>query len=165
MSAVLALDLGMTTGYAHQIDDRRKSGTINLRGTKKAPMSYGASLYLFAQRVRDFVTACDGEPVTICYEDVRRHLGTRAAHVYGALEGQLHYIAHEEAPQITLKTYSVQQIKQRATGRCVAGKDEMLAAAKMRWTWCKTHDEADALWLLDLELLQHSPESMTKGTT
>lgn len=152
---VLALDLGMTTGYAHEIDGTVQSGTIKLSGTKKCPMSYGESLCVLRESVLGFCYSSDGGlgiSTTICYEDVRRHMGTRAAHVYGALEGVLHLLAYDEAPRITLHSYSVQQIKQRATGRCVAGKDEMLAAAKARWPWCKNHDEADALWLLDLEL-------------
>lgn len=164
MNPVLALDLGMTTGYAHCIVGGRGSGIIKLNGTKKRPMTYGASLFLFLERVRGFIYACDGAPVTICYEDVRRHLGTRASHVYGALEGLLHTIEQEQYPQITLRTYSVQQIKQHATGRCVASKDEMLAAAQMRWTWCKTHDEADALWLLDLELTANKSTEQERTT-
>jgi Holliday junction resolvasome RuvABC endonuclease subunit len=43
------------------------------------------------------------------------------------------------------------EIKRHATGKGNAGKPDMVAAAKKKWPHktIASHDEADALWLLD----------------
>ena len=48
-------------------------------------------------------------------------------------------------------TPQARDIKLHATGKGNADKDAMVAAAEARWgVICRTDDEADALWLLDL---------------
>jgi Holliday junction resolvasome RuvABC endonuclease subunit len=46
--------------------------------------------------------------------------------------------------------YSPSEIKKKATGKGMASKDIMLAKARERWANVEDHNQADALWLLDL---------------
>jgi Holliday junction resolvasome RuvABC endonuclease subunit len=85
-------------------------------------------------------------PKFIAYEEVRRHLGTDAAHVYGGLLATLTAWCDEaKLPYIGVP---VATIKRCATGKGNADKDAMLAAAQTRWPAAdiRTHDEADAAW-------------------
>ena len=85
--ALLALDLGTTTGWALRASDGLiTSGTASFR-----PSRYdgGGMRYL---RFTNWLTELDqlsGPIAAIWYEEVRRHVGTDAAHVYGGLMATL----------------------------------------------------------------------------
>ena len=85
--AILALDLGTTTGWALRAPDGLiTSGTVSFR-----PSRYdgGGMRYL---RFTNWLTELDqlsGPIAAIWYEEVRRHVGTDAAHVYGGLMATL----------------------------------------------------------------------------
>ena len=83
----------------------------------------------------------------VVYEEVRRHLGTDAAHVYGGLLSVLQVEC--ETRGIAYQGVPVATIKRHATGKGNADKAAMVAAAQVRWPHAKNHDESDALWLLD----------------
>jgi Holliday junction resolvasome RuvABC endonuclease subunit len=139
---VLALDLGLHCGYAiYDTIHPPHSGVLRLRASRRD--NYGAALCAFASFLRYHPTH------VIAYERVRRHQGTRAAHVYGALEGVLAMHAWTHG-HIRIMPVEVAHIKRHATGRGNATKQMMLATARDRWPSCATHDEADALWILDL---------------
>ena len=84
---MLALDLGTTTGWALRAHDGLiTSGTVSFR-----PSRYdgGGMRYL---RFTNWLTELDqlsGPIAAIWYEEVRRHVGTDAAHVYGGLMATL----------------------------------------------------------------------------
>ena len=84
---MLALDLGTTTGWALRAHDGLiTSGTVSFR-----PSRYdgGGMRYL---RFTNWLTELDqlsGPIAAIWYEEVRRHAGTDAAHVYGGLMATL----------------------------------------------------------------------------
>jgi hypothetical protein len=76
---VLALDLGTTTGWALQAADGLiTSGTVSFR-----PSRYdgGGMRYLRFRSWLDQVAADAGGLAAIYFEEVRRHVGTDAAHL------------------------------------------------------------------------------------
>lgn len=86
-------------------------------------------------------------PLRLAYEEVRKHMGTDAAHIYG---GIIATIAREcEERQLPYVAIPVGTIKKLATGNGRADKTVMCSAAAARWpaaTALVTDDEADALW-------------------
>jgi hypothetical protein len=83
---------------------------------------------------------------TVYFEEVRRHAGVDAAHVYGGLMATLttwcehHNIAYQGVP--------VGTIKKHATGKGNAGKGEVIAAMRLLGHPVTDDNEADALALL-----------------
>lgn len=84
----------------------------------------------------------------IAFEAVRRHLGTDAAHVYGALMGTLQMWGDRE--KVPYQGIPVQEIKKFWTGKGNANKDAMVAEAVRRGFNPADDNEADALALLHL---------------
>lgn len=81
----------------------------------------------------------------IYFEEVHRHAGTDAAHVYGGLMAIL--TAWCEERSIPYQGIGVGTIKKHATGKGNAGKPEMIEAAKRRGHAPKDDNEADAICL------------------
>jgi Holliday junction resolvasome RuvABC endonuclease subunit len=90
----------------------------------------------------------------VYFEEVRRHLGVDAAHVYGGLMATL--TAWCEQHQIPYLGVPVGTIKRHATGRGNAGKAEVIAAMKTRGFAVRDDNEADALALLHWALAQEA---------
>jgi hypothetical protein len=138
---VLALDLGTTTGWAlRALDGLITSGTVSFR-----PSRYdgGGMRYL---RFTNWLTELDqlsGPIAAIWYEEVRRHAGTHAAHVYGGLMATL--TAWAELRGVPYAGVPVGTIKRHATGQGNAGKQAMVAAARAREFNPIDDNEADAL--------------------
>ena len=86
-SCILALDLGTTTGWALRGHDGLiTSGTTSFRPGR---FDGGGMRYL---RFTNWLTEIDrlsGPIAAIWFEEVRRHVGTDAAHVYGGLMATL----------------------------------------------------------------------------
>ena len=138
---VLALDLGTTTGWATRLNGQVFSGTVSLK-----PSRYdgGGVRYLRFTRWLDEMAA---EPLgAVYFEEVRRHAGTDAAHVYGGLMATL--TAWCELRGIPYEGVPVGTIKKHATGKGNANKDAMIAAARARGFDPKDDNEADALAIL-----------------
>jgi Holliday junction resolvasome RuvABC endonuclease subunit len=88
----------------------------------------------------------------IAYEEVRRHLGTDAAHVYGGLLGCMQTFALDHG--LEYEGHTVQAIKTFATGKGNASKEAMLATVR-EWGHKPTDDnEADAIVLCRMVLAQ-----------
>ncbi len=88
-----------------------------------------------------------GREVVVVFEEVRRHLGTDAAHMYGGLLATATAWCERQEPAVPYTSAGVGTIKKGATGKGNASKDEMIAAAETRWgVRCESDDEADALW-------------------
>ena len=119
---ILALDLGTTTGWAlRALDGLITSGTVSFR-----PSRYdgGGMRYL---RFTNWLTELDqlsGPIAAIWYEEVRRHVGTDAAHVYGGLMAtltawaELRGVPYQGVPVGTIKTARHRQ------GQCRQGGDD-----------------------------------------
>ncbi|KND17230.1 phage related protein [Pannonibacter phragmitetus] len=142
--AILALDLGTTTGWAIRGPDGLiNSGTISLR-----PGRYdgGGMRYL---RFTNWLTEIDrlsGPIAAIWFEEVRRHVGTDAAHLYGGFLATL--TAWCEREGVAYQGVPVGTIKRFATGKGNAGKDAVVAAVRARGFSPADDNEADAIAIL-----------------
>ena len=151
--AVLALDLGTTTGWALQSRDGGiTSGTITFKPTR---FEGGGMRFL---RFKRWLTEIkqSGEINAVYFEEVRRHVGVDAAHAYGGFLATL--TAWCEHHQIPYQGVPVGTIKKHATGKGNASKDEMVASARARGHAPADDNEADALALLHWAIEQHALE-------
>jgi len=142
--ALLALDLGTTTGWALRgADGTIVSGTVSFR-----PSRYdgGGMRYLRFRSWLDQFAEDAGGIGAIHYEEVRSHAGTDAAHVFGGLLATL--TAWAEQHSIAYQGTPVGTIKRHVTGRGNAGKDAVIAAVCARGFAPADDNEADALAIL-----------------
>lgn len=142
------LDLGSKFGWASVTNfNVRMSASVDMRPRKHE--NWSARFHKF----RDVLNQLHGaEPVTdIWYEEVRRHEGTDAAHIYGGFIANLGQWAEEHGAAIT--GVPVGTIKKFATGRGNASKSEMLLACSEKFGVIPSDDnEADAVALRELVL-------------
>jgi Holliday junction resolvasome RuvABC endonuclease subunit len=144
MRAVVAIDLGTTTGWAvRSANGQIASGTVTFRPGR---FEGGGMRYL---RFRRWIAeVLDGEkPEAVHFEEVRRHAGTDAAHVYGGMLAEL--TAECELRGVPYQGVSVGTIKRHATGKGNAPKEAMVAAVRALGFSPADDNEADALALLD----------------
>ena len=140
-SPLLALDLGTTTGWAlRRADGQVLSGTASF---KPGRYEGGGMRYLRFSRWLDEVAAGAG---VIWFEEVRRHAGTDASHIYGGLMATL--TAWAELRGVPYEGVPVGSIKKHATGKGNADKTAMIAAAVARGFSPVDDNEADAIALL-----------------
>jgi len=141
---LLAIDLGTTTGWAlRSTDGLITSGTVSFR-----PSRYdgGGMRYLRFQNWLAEMDRLSGPITTIFYEEVRRHIGTDAAHVFGGLLATL--TAWAELRGIPYGGVPVGTIKKFATGKGNANKAAMMTAARARGFSPVDDNEADAIAIL-----------------
>jgi hypothetical protein len=144
LPAVLALDLGVTTGWALRgRDGHITSGTAEFRNDRW--QGGGMRFLRFRQWLTEVKQASCGLD-RLVFEEVRSHAGTDAAHLYGGWLAILtawcehHVIPYEGVPVGTIKRF--------ATGKGNADKAAMVAAMKARGFNPADDNEADALALL-----------------
>lgn len=141
---ILALDLGQNLGWAL----RRRDGQIYFGTERFKPDRFsggGMVLLRFRNWLQTLNATSEGIDVVV-FEEVRRHLGTTAAHVYGGFLGQLSVWA--ESQGIPYQGVPVGTIKHHVTGRGNASKEDVTRAV-MDLGFSPTDDnEADALALL-----------------
>lgn len=149
---VLAIDAATKTGWAHS------SGASGVWNLKTYPdESTGMKLIRFESKLREIIRGVGVD--VIVFEAVSVASG-KAANLSGtklgaALTGIIQRVC-EEPNSPECKSYNLQTIKAHAL-RGKEGprdKDAMLDAAKNRWTDIdiEDHNQADALWMLDLAL-------------
>jgi hypothetical protein len=165
---ILALDLGTTTGWAL----RSANGPVahGFVSFKSQRFEGGGMRYLRFGRWLADMLALSGSQTgsqtnlagigTIYFEEVRRHLGVDAAHVYGGLLATL--TAWCEHHQIPYQGVPVGTIKRHATGKGNAGKAEVIAAMKALGHPVTDDNEADALALLHWALAQGADPALGK---
>ena len=150
-SCILALDLGTTAGWALcSHDGLITSGTVNFRPGR---FDGGGMRYL---RFTNFLTELDrlsGPIAAIWFEEVRRHAGTDAAHIYGGLMATL--TSWAELRGVPYEGVPVGTIKRHATGKGNAPKEAMIAAALARGFSPADDNEADAIAILLWALESH----------
>ena len=144
MSVILALDLGTQTGWALiGADDQVDSGTVSFAPRKgEGP---GMRFARFRRWLIDLKSA-HGQIDAVYYEDVRRHIGTTAAHIYGGFLAVLAMWAGHHG--IPCTGVGVGVIKKHATGNGAAKKPAMIAAMRERGYAVMDDNAADALALL-----------------
>jgi Holliday junction resolvasome RuvABC endonuclease subunit len=147
--AILSLDLGTTTGWAMQL----AGGVIESGTTSFRPSRYdgGGMRYL---RFRGWLAsiAADAAGIeAIYFEEVRRHIGTDAAHLYGGFLATL--TAWCEQNSIPYEGVPVGTIKRHVTGKGNADKTAVVEAIRARGFKPADDNEADAiailLWAID----------------
>lgn len=141
---LLAIDLGTTTGWALKSQGGLiTSGTVSFR-----PSRYdgGGMRYLRFQNWLSEMDRLAGPIATIWFEEVRRHAGTDAAHVFGGLMATL--TAWAEMQSVPFQGTPVGTIKKHATGKGNANKAAMIAAARARGFSPADNNEADAIAIL-----------------
>jgi len=142
--AVLALDLGTTTGWAVRLTDGSiASGTAAFRPSR---FEGGGMGWLRFRHWLDSMAASAGPLGSVVFEEVRRHAGTTAAHGYGGFLA--HLTAWCESAGVPYQGVPVGTIKRFATGKGNAGKDAVIAAMRARGFAPADDNEADALALL-----------------
>ncbi len=143
-TTILALDLGTTTGWAlAQTDAQITSGSQSFKPQR---FEGGGMRFLRFKRWLTDIKQCSSDISLIVFEEVRRHAGVDAAHVYGGFMGQL--TAWCEHHQIPYEGVPVGTIKKHATGKGNASKDQMIQAMQARNHSVVDDNEADALALL-----------------
>ncbi len=150
-TCVLALDLGTTTGWA--LKTRNGQIVHGFMSFKPQRFEGGGMRYLRFKRWLSEVPAFADEIQSVYFEEVRRHNGVDAAHVYGGLMATLttwceHYnIPYQGVP--------VGTIKKHATGKGNASKTEVIAAMRALGHPVTDDNEADALailhWAIDTQ--------------
>ena len=138
---ILALDLGAKCGWAV---NEKVNNVLNLKPTRFS--SAGTKFLDFENFLN--INLKQNEIELVAYEEVRRHIGTDAAHAYGGYQAILqkvclnHFIEYKGVP--------VGTIKKHATGKGNASKEEMIVAANKFYPSINIKDDnhADALCLL-----------------
>ena len=100
-------------------------------------------------RFTNWLTEIDrlsGPIAAIWFEEVRRHAGTDASHIYGGLMATL--TAWAELRGVPYEGVPVGTIKRHATGKGNADKDAMIAAVRARGFSPADDNEADAIAIL-----------------
>ena len=148
--AILALDLGTHTGWALRgRDGAITSGTISFRPGRFE--GAGMTFLRFRGWLEEIAGLARGLD-TVVFEEVRRHAGTTAAHIYGGFLAHLTaWCEHERVPY---RGVPVGTITRHATGTGNAVKEAVIAAMTAKGHAPADDNEADALAILHWALAQ-----------
>ena len=153
MLNILALDLGTNTGWAllqqpkATAGYRVTSGTINLKNDR---FQGGGMRFLRFRNWLDEISQCSGGIDTVYFEEVRRHLGVDAAHVYGGFLATLTAWCEEAKPHgLPYQGVPVSHIKHQVTGKGNASKQCVIEAVRAIGYKPQDDNEADALALIE----------------
>lgn len=147
MSRFLCVDLGTTTGYAVGDNSAMISGVWKLKhGRFEGGGMRFVKFRTMLNELRDAFPA--SSPIThVFFEEVRRHQGVDAAHVYGGLMAVLTGWCEEQ--KLSYSGVPVGTIKSHWTGKGNASKDMMMAEAHRRNLNPVDDNEADAIAIFD----------------
>jgi hypothetical protein len=143
-AAILALDIGTTTGWAlRNLRGRILSGTADFKPHR---FEGGGMRYLRFERWLDGTLRLAGDVEAVYFEEVRRHIGVDAAHAYGGFLAAVtawceeHAIAYQGVPVGTIKRF--------IAGKGNADKAAVIAAVRERGFSPADDNEADAIAIL-----------------
>lgn len=140
MGALLALDLGTNTGYCVGA----REGALASGAASFKPGRYDGGGMRFVRFRKWLDDLQESYPIDrVAFEEVRRHAGTDAAHVYGGLMATLQSWAEDRS--IPYEGIPVGTIKRSFTGNGAASKDLMITEAVKRGFAPGSSDEADAI--------------------
>ncbi len=146
-SHILALDLGTLCGWAVY----QKNGVLLSGVWDFSPHRFegGGMRFVRFRRELEIIYEAFPQLEAIYFEEVRRHLGTTAAHIYGGFTGHLEFWCEERKPKMPYQGIPVGTIKKYACHKGNVGKPEMLAAAQRKWPgrFFKDDNEVDACWI------------------
>ena len=140
---ILALDLGTTTGWAIHADGAINSGTV---GFKPGRFEGGGMRFLRFRGWLAELSSSTGGIGAVYSEEVRRHAGVDAAHVYGGFLATL--TSWAEHSSIPYSGVPVGTIKRHATCKRNADKAAVIEAMRALGHQPADDNEADALALL-----------------
>lgn len=146
MKRILGLDLGTTTGFAVGSEAHMVSGTWNL---KQGRYDGGGMRFVkFRTRLNEMHAAYPLD--CVFFEEVRRHLGTTAAHAYGGYLAVLTEWCEENG--IPYSGLPVGEIKKSFCGSGNAKKEKMIDECMRRGFDPCDDNEADAIAIFNLAL-------------
>ena len=141
---ILALDLGQKAGWA--VCNRDGAIASGVQEFRPGRFEGGGMVWLrFRAWLREIDETAGGVGVVV-FEEVRRHLGTTAGHVYGGYLA--HLTAWGEANKIPYRGVPVGTIKRHVTGKGNADKQAVIDAVRKLGFAPADDNEADALALL-----------------
>lgn len=146
---ILALDLGSKLGWAVSYGKNADGSPDLLHGTvefKTGRYEGGGMRWLRFRKWLDTMHDEHGPIGAVYFEEVRRHAGTDAAHMYGGFLA--HLTAWCEKREVPYQGIPVGTIKKSWTGKGNANKDAMIAEARARGFKPETDNDADAIALL-----------------
>lgn len=140
---ILALDLALTTGWAHSKNDSQESGTFTIDQKRgESPGMRYVRFNAWLKEVLDTIT-----PAIVIYEQAH-HRGGAATEIAFGLITRVQEACSER--NINYQKLHSGTIKKFATGSGRASKDDILATARLHWgANIRDHNEADALWMLE----------------
>jgi len=142
--SILALDLGTRTGWS--LSDGKgqiTSGVVEFKQDRW--QGGGMRLLRFRAWLDKIYRQADGFD-QLFYEQVRRHAGTDASHLYGGWLAILEVWCEQNA--VAYAGVPVGTIKKSATGKGNANKQAMIDAACAKGFYPKDDNEADAIAIL-----------------
>jgi Holliday junction resolvasome RuvABC endonuclease subunit len=151
---ILALDLGTKTGWAlRSADGQITSGVIEFRNDR---WQGGGMRFLRFKNWLTEIKQVAGDLDAVFVEEVRRHAGVDAAHVFGGFLA--HVTAWCEHHGIPYEAVPVGTIKRHATGKGNASKQAVIDAVRTLGHDPADDNEADALailyWALDSRMTE-----------
>lgn len=150
LPVILALDLGTHTGWA--VRDRGNAITSGTEDFTPHRFEGGGMRYLrFKQWLTELKNTLGGIQA-VYFEEVRRHKGVDAAHIYGGF--MAHLTAWCEHYGIPYQGIPVGTIKKFVTGSGNANKQAVIDAVRKLGFLTADDNEADALALLKFILTQ-----------
>ena len=127
---VIGIDPGTSCGYSvRTVSGLHDSGVWDLR--PKRHEGGGMRFLRLRRYLRELVQNC--RPSVVAYEEVRRHMGTDAAHIYGGIIAVIQEECETSVPVIPYQGIPVATVKKFATGKGNADKAAMGEAARLRW--------------------------------
>lgn len=142
IDGILALDLGTKTGWSFLKNAKITSGTKDFKGSR---FSGGGMRFLLFKNFLESLNK-DNEVNIVFFEEIRRHKGVDAAHVYGGFLS--HLTAWCEEKSIPYKGVGPAAIKKFVTGKGNASKQEVIESIKHMGFDPEDDNEADSLALL-----------------
>lgn len=140
---VLSIDLGRKAGWALRVGGSIMFGSWTMSNKPRDP---GLKFEEFEEALDAMWDRLNGDLDVVCYEDVCRHTGVKAAHAYGGYLAVLQMFCRRN--RVSCKGVAVGTIKKYATNRGNAGKSAV-AAAVLSWGYRVENDnEADAVAML-----------------
>ena len=161
MYAIVAIDLGTTTGWAMRTaEGNTLSGTQSF---KPGRFEGGGMRYLRFRGWLAEMQRSTGGIGAVYFEEVRRHAGVDAAHAYGGFLATLtSWCEHNGIPYSGVP---VATIKKHATGKGNADKAAMVAAIRVLGFQPEDDNETDALALLGWALASQAIAAPTTTAT
>lgn len=142
----VGIDLGTRCGVAVKDGSSIIADTWDFK--TKRTQGMGMRYLKFKAALEDLMAT--GPIKALFYEEVRRHKGVDAAHVYGGFES--HLLAFCDTHGIPYTSIPVGTVKKKGTGKGNCGKEEMIASAQKAFPHMEfgpdDDNKADALWIL-----------------